>query len=76
MKLSLSRHQNIEPYQSDLGMGRFGLGGFPTNLVGEGGAGGGGGGCGQGVKWEDTSKKEGKEDILPEKEDKKRTSFL
>ena len=29
----------------------------------------------QGVKWEDTSKKEEKEDILPEKEDKKRTFF-
>ena len=29
----------------------------------------------QGVKWEDNSKKEEKEDILLEKEDKKRTFF-
>ena len=30
----------------------------------------------QGVKWEDTSKKEEKEDIFPEKEDKKEDIFL
>ena len=30
----------------------------------------------QGVKWEDTSKKEEKEDIFLEKEDKKRTFFF
>ena len=29
----------------------------------------------QGVKWEDTSKKEENEDIFPEKEDKRRTFF-